>query len=72
MAFKWWRELSDTEKQAIAGQAKEVHDNAGRQICYWCGAPLDPGYCDFTSNVRDPREICKGCCRNRRFFDDPV
>jgi hypothetical protein len=72
MAFSWWHGLSDAEKQTIADRAKEAQDRTGRHTCYWCGASLDPGDYDLTSDARDPREICKGYCRNRRFFDDPV
>lgn len=71
MAFEHWNKLSNEERSAIAEQAAEKQDAAGRHICYWCGAPIGPGGYAFTSNARDPREICKGECKNRRFFDNP-
>lgn len=68
----WWRNLSDTEKYRIANEAREAHDKSGRTTCYWCGAKIVSNGYDFTSSAKDPREICKGYCRQRRFFDDPV
>ena len=69
MAFKYWNNLSDTQRSEIVMQAKERHDACGRIRCFWCGEALT-NY-DFTSDARDPREICKGFCRGRRYFDNP-
>jgi len=71
VAFEYWNGLTDTEKLAIATRAKEAQDRTGHHTCYWCGSPLAHRGYDYTSSVRDPREICKGHCQQRRFFDDP-
>ena len=70
MAFEHWNSLSDSEKMKIAQQAQKEHDACGRRKCYWCGEPFTFGY-EHTFSARDPREICKGYCRKRRFFDNP-
>lgn len=71
MAFDWWRNLSDADKCIVANKAQEVHDKNGRTTCYWCGAKIKYSGYDFTSSAKDPREICKGYCKQRRFFDSP-
>jgi len=71
MSFKYWGNLLDSEKLRIATQAKETQDKAGCNICYWCGEPLSSGEYEYTSDARNPRKICKGYCRGRRFFDNP-
>ena len=71
MASDWWKSLSDEEKLAIALQAQKAQDETGHRTCYWCGASLDDQGHDYTSSVTDRREICKGFCKQRRFFDNP-
>ena len=75
MPHSWWKNLSDGAKNKIILDAKEKYDKAGRTICYWCGSilKLDEAY-DLTSNSKpnDLYKICKGYCRQRRFFDEPT
>ena len=71
MAFEHWDSLSDEEKLEIASKAKKEHDGCGHHRCYWCGEPISSRNYDYTSDVRDPREICRGHCKGIRFFDNP-
>lgn len=68
--FDWWRSLSDENKCIIANKVLEAHDKSGRTTCYWCGANIMHNGHDLTSNAKDAREICKGYCKQRRFFDN--
>ena len=70
MAFEYWDSLSYAEKLKIVRQAEKEQDATRRRTCFWCRASLDDRY-DYTSNVKDPREICKGVCKALRFFDNP-
>ena len=71
MVFDWWRNLSDADRCIVANKALEAHNKSGRTTCYWCGSDITYKGYDFTSNAKDAREICKGYCECRRFFDAP-
>lgn len=71
MSFMYWEGLSEQQKADIIAKAKEAQDKSRRNTCFWCRSSFGLKGYDFTSNAHDPREICKGVCGNRRFFDDP-
>ena len=71
MAFEYWNSLPDAEKQEIVKQAEKAQEATGRHTCFWCGASLSYNGYGLTANANDPREICKGVCKGRRYFDNP-
>lgn len=65
MAFEYWESLAEVEKQRIVVKADGGYDG---MHCFWCGAALPSGQYDKTTKGK---LICKGECKQRRYFDNP-